>query len=505
MANSEREKNNKTVKLKPFKARRYNKTSDKAAYVIPYGGTPDEPEYLYPEELEASIVTASLDESRRLRAEKEAGKFRSRSLKGHIGLASTLNQGDTSLQNIAGLAIGVPLLATNPAIMKPLVESSLHTGKVMLDPTKALTGIGQSVATTADVYGTTVGLQQVPNAAKNIISKNGTSKDWFNLTIGLMGPLGTFNTLKGIKNMNVPRLFKAPNYHVDDLTYNKPVHPNDQINSITHTPEGIYKEISVAEVPESAFIGTKNPLVDIQLSPTSVSRQREKFVRDVNQAAKFKRTSHQTKPETLTEFFGEGPSGDLPYGTKLGMGTENAIYDFGDEVIKIPTVNEQRVVRNANGEAVWEDLFGKASLDEMLEDSHRYLENFNKYWFQEPLSLKGYQIRIRRDGTKVYLPVYSQKKASSTYGQAVRNATRTRNEQLARKLITEKLELDALPKNNVFTENDLPIPVDLHYDNFAVFPEGIRAIDIHKRGGNLHKKYLNKIYGLGAKINPDLA
>ena len=505
MANSGREKNNKTVKLKPFKARRYNKTSDKAAYVIPYGGTPDDPEYLYPEELEASIVTASLDESRRLRAEKEAGKFRDRSLKGYIGLASTLNQGDTSLQNIAGTAIGVPLLATNPAVMEPLVKSALHTGKVMLDPTKALTGVGQSVATTADVYGTVAGLQQVPQATRNIISGQGTSKDWFNLITGAMGPFGTFNTIKGIKNMNAHRLFNVPNYHVDDLTYREPVHPHDQINSITQTPEGIYKEISVAEVPESAFIGTRNPLVDIQLSPTSVSKQREKFVRDVNQAVKFQRTSSQTKPETLIEFVGETPYGTLPFGTSIGIGMENVVYDLGDEVIKIPTINEQRMIRNAAGEAVWEYGFGKESLDEMITDAETYLTNFNKYWFQEPLSLKGYQRRIRRDGKTVYVPVYSQHKASSTYGQALRDAVNTGNTETMKKLIDEKSELDVLKESNIFRENDLPEPFDMHSENFAVYPWGIRAIDVHKNGGNLYKKSLNKFYGLGTIINPDLA
>lgn len=493
----------KARKIKPTTAIKYNNNSDEAVFLIPYGGTPDNPEYLYPEELEPAVVKASFSDSRKKQAEKEAGKFRSRSLKGHVGLASTPNYGDTSLQNIAGTAVGIPLIISNPAIMKPLVESGLHIGKVMLDPTKAFTGVGQAAAATADIYGTAVGLQQVPQVTKNISSGKGTSKDWFNLITGVIGPFGTFNTIKGIKNMNTPRLFNTPNYHVDDLTYRKPIHHHDQINSITHTPEGI--DISVSEVPESAFKGTKNPLTKIKLSPTSASKQREKFVRDVEQAAKFQRTSFQTKPETLPEFVGEGPYGELPYSTRIGIGVENVVYDFGDEVIKIPTVDEQRIVRNANGEPVWEYLFGKESLDEMIADSQRHLETFNKYWFQEPLSLKGYQTRIRRDGTKVYLPVYSQKKASSTYGQAIRNATRMHNDELVRKLIDEKLELDALSKNNIFIENDLPIPADIHADNFAVYPEGIRAIDVHKWGGNLHKKDLSKIYGLGAKINPDLA
>ena len=264
------------------------------------------------------------------------------------------------------------------------------------------------------------------------------------------------------------------------------VHPNDQINTITQTPEVLYKEPPIAEVPEHAFRRKTNPLEEIQLSPTSASKQKEKFVKDVQQATEFRRLSSQTQPEKLIEFFGEGPYGDLPYGTKLGIGVENAVYDFGDKVIKIPTVNEQRMVRNADGEAAWEYLFGKESLDEMIEDSYRYLENFNKYWFQEPLSLKGYQKRLRRNGETVYLPVYSQNKAIDSYEQAMRDAVRNEDKKAIDKLIKEKKKIDDLLNSNIFLENDLPLPFDTHDANYAIFPEGIRAIDVHKNGGKLN-------------------
>ena len=52
------DKNNQSVELLPSQARNYNRNSDKAGYMIPYGGTPENPEFLYPEELTASGVKA---------------------------------------------------------------------------------------------------------------------------------------------------------------------------------------------------------------------------------------------------------------------------------------------------------------------------------------------------------------------------------------------------------------------------------------------------------------
>lgn len=85
-----------------------------------------------------------------------AHTFRSRPLTGHIGAGLGQDLGDKDLQKIASIGIGVPLLATNPAvgtILKPLAKPAVHTGKVLLDPTKAATGIGEAAAATVDAYG----------------------------------------------------------------------------------------------------------------------------------------------------------------------------------------------------------------------------------------------------------------------------------------------------------------------------------------------------------------
>jgi hypothetical protein len=78
----------------------HNKMTPNNAFM--YGiGSEEDPEFLYPEELEPAVVTASLADSRKKMAEKEASTFRSRSLPGYIGGDRDLNLGDKSLQNIA--------------------------------------------------------------------------------------------------------------------------------------------------------------------------------------------------------------------------------------------------------------------------------------------------------------------------------------------------------------------------------------------------------------------
>lgn len=207
-----------TREMTPSEAAALNRTLYDSQYMLAVGDSPDDPAFLSTDPLETAVVTASKKESDYKRAEKEASTFRDRSLVGHIGAGMDQNLGDKSLQNIAALSIGVPLIATNPAtapILENTMKGIVHTGKVLLDPTKAITGVGQAAATTADIYGTIEGLRQVPNATKNIIQGNSTAMDYFNLATGLVGPFGTFNTMKGIKNINS---FKSPLF--DYTTHN---------------------------------------------------------------------------------------------------------------------------------------------------------------------------------------------------------------------------------------------------------------------------------------------
>ena len=236
--NIKKKTQNKPVYMTISEANAHNAMTPNNAFMIGIG-TEDSPEFLYPEGLQPAIVTSSKKESDYKQAQKEASTFRNRSLAGHIGTGLGLNLGDKSLQNIASTAIGLPLIATNPVtttLMKPLIKGIGHVGKVLLDPTKALTGVGQTAATTADIYGTIEGLRQVPNATKNIIQGNGTGMDYFNLVTGLIGPFGTFNTIKGIKNVNNIydniNLFKKS--HSNNINYEENLEPK----IITYTPKG---------------------------------------------------------------------------------------------------------------------------------------------------------------------------------------------------------------------------------------------------------------------------
>lgn len=106
-------KEKKYVELTPSEAIAHNKITPNNAFM--YGvGTEDNPEFLYPEELEPAIITASLTKSNKKKAEKAAASFRNRNLNGYIGNPNLLNLGDNELQNIAGVGIGIPLVITNP-------------------------------------------------------------------------------------------------------------------------------------------------------------------------------------------------------------------------------------------------------------------------------------------------------------------------------------------------------------------------------------------------------
>lgn len=211
-----------TREMTTSEAKAINKTLNKSQYMLAVGDSPDDPAYLSTDELQPAVVIAEAKKPTNEETEQNKRNFakqiRNRSLVGHIGTGLGLDLGDKSLQNIAATAIGIPLTATNPVtttLIKPLIKGIGHIGKVLLDPSKALTGVGQAASTTADVYGTIEGLRHIPTAAKNIMQGDATGIDYFNLATGLMGPFGTFNTVKGIKNINS---FKSPLF--DYTTHN---------------------------------------------------------------------------------------------------------------------------------------------------------------------------------------------------------------------------------------------------------------------------------------------
>ena len=192
----------KSRKIKPTTAIKYNNNSDEAAFLIPYGGTPDDPEYLYPEELEPAVVTASLSDSRKKQAEKEAATFRSRSLVGHIGGGRDLNMGDQSLLQIASKAIGVPLVLANPVTATIVPEVGGQYIKTYLNPANAQTTTGALLSTGVNSYITAKGLERNSQLINNWLSGEFSYSDIPEFGLNFMGAIPVVNT--AIKASKVP-------------------------------------------------------------------------------------------------------------------------------------------------------------------------------------------------------------------------------------------------------------------------------------------------------------
>lgn len=197
----------KSRKIKPTTAIKYNNNSDEAAFLIPYGGTPDDPEYLYPEELEPAVVTSSLSDSRKKQAEKEAATFRNRSLVGHIGGGIDLNMGDKSLLQIASKAIGVPLILTNPVTTTIVPEVGGQYIKTYLNPLKAQTTTGAMASTGVNSYLIAKGLDRNSQLIDNWFNGEFSYSDIPEFGLNFMSAIPVVNT--ATKTLNV--LPKASN------------------------------------------------------------------------------------------------------------------------------------------------------------------------------------------------------------------------------------------------------------------------------------------------------
>ena len=65
----------------------------------------------------------------------------------------------------------------------------------------AKTGFGAATAATADLYGTLYGIKEGSNViGKMMNGENLTGTDYFNLGTGVLGPMGSLNTFRSIKN-----------------------------------------------------------------------------------------------------------------------------------------------------------------------------------------------------------------------------------------------------------------------------------------------------------------
>lgn len=260
-------KEKKYVELTPSEAIAHNKMTPNNAFMYAIGDE-NNPEFLYPEELESAIVTANLAESNKNKIEKEVKTFRNRDLKGYIGDPNTLNLGDNELQDIAGIGIGTPLVITNPATY-PIFKSAGHVGKTMINPKNAITGIGQGITTTADIGLTIQGLKDANKSINNIVQGQGNLEDYFNVITGVIGPFGTIN---GIKALKYNPLLKYNSEVLNSFNIEKKIQGHKVVNDIPQGYNESGKPIFVKGLLYQQFINDKGKKVYKFIGPASEFR-----------------------------------------------------------------------------------------------------------------------------------------------------------------------------------------------------------------------------------------
>lgn len=164
-----KDKNNQTIELLPSRAIGYNRNSDKAAYLIPYGGTPDNPEFLYPEELEAAVAIASAKEAKQKAIEKEVAKLNSSDAWKYVGRRQGENfeanqHAREYVEPIVDAAvggIGTAMAMANPVTTELAIDALRklgHAGHVVINPLAAETMFGAALGTAGNAWLTAGGL-----------------------------------------------------------------------------------------------------------------------------------------------------------------------------------------------------------------------------------------------------------------------------------------------------------------------------------------------------------
>lgn len=253
-----------TTEMTPSQAIKYNESADNAAFMIPYGGTPDNPEFLYPEELEASAVTASAKEAKQKALEKEIAKLNSSDAWKYIGLRQGENieankharEYVKDLNNAAIGGIGGTLLATNPFTTELAIDALQGTGHathVMLDPLAANTMFGAFLGTASQAAGITAGIYNASNTIDKWINGNFNWYDIPYFVLDATSAIPVINTMFGLAD-DAARMTRN--------TYNaqKAARSNTKVGSNT-------SKLNEADVQNAGYI---NSIDDVTLDPYSI-------------------------------------------------------------------------------------------------------------------------------------------------------------------------------------------------------------------------------------------
>lgn len=286
------------------------------------------------------------------------------------------------------------------------------------------------------------------------------------------------------------------------------------------------------EVPEYAFKPRRTPLDEVR-TMVQPSKQQVKFQDDVVKGAYFARR-HSAPTPSMKEF-----DFDEMYDPSIfRQGYESEVTVVGDQALKF---NRGRWLDADMTPAGYKGMKNHpakfSNIEQMTTEATEHLKDVNRLWYSEPQSLVGYWKNWRGE----HIPVFAQRamdkpltgvnieklkdinRASSivdlqlvddvgsvavfdaapvqfripsvnaksrvpfTFNSSVvtspGNLTPGQVRQVEYVLGKGK---NSILKNNIFSENDLLPPLDAHTGNFMFDKEGVlRAIDIHKKGGEV--------------------
>ena len=170
------------------------------------------------------------------------------------------------LAGSAGLAFGLGNLPT-------LFSAGKHVFNVMANPMSAKTGLGAAAAATADIYGTVQGVREGANVIGKIANgENLTGMDYFNLGTGVLGPMGTINTFRAIKNAGpmlrwtddavsaIQANNNASRVRSSGSSAGPAITQHDMVNTIDDSAIDPPPVLGTYAIPESAFVPKENPL-----------------------------------------------------------------------------------------------------------------------------------------------------------------------------------------------------------------------------------------------------
>lgn len=206
------------AELTPSQAIKYNNSADSAAFMIPYGGTPENPEFLYPAELRPAVTTAGKSASEQKKIDRQVSKLTSnndwlyRTTIGGKPEHPASRHGKEyvrPLTDAATIGIGGAMGFANPVtttLAPELLKGAGHATKVVMNPLAAETTVGSALGVGADAYLTATGLY---NNSKLIDKWGNGNFNWSDIpefTLNILGATpyanATYKALDGAADMS---------------------------------------------------------------------------------------------------------------------------------------------------------------------------------------------------------------------------------------------------------------------------------------------------------------